>query len=319
MATNSLTILEKALPTLPAGDYDALTREWLDWLANSKHRAADTITSYEIGFRKFVAWCDAAGVQTVTDETIELWMTDLLAKGHKPSSVNTWLSGVRSFFGWAVKKKRIADDPTQDVDGIKRSDTTKRHFRDLLTDAEVRAVLDLARTDDSPIGRRDYAMLAIKAYAGARDVELQRADCADIQTRGGRLCLLYQGKGHVEKDLEKVLPPEAESALTAWLATRGTWDGPLFVSLSDRSHYKRLEMRSIRGIVKGYYKRAGVVGKDKTSHSMRHSAATSAIRNGAPIQSVADMLGHKNIQTTMIYFHTLDRLTNPAEDKINYR
>jgi site-specific recombinase XerD len=39
---------------------------------------------------------------------------------------------------------------------------------------------------------------------------------------------------------------------------------------------------------------------------------------GAPVQKVQSMARHKNIDTTMIYYHEVDRLTNPAEDFINY-
>jgi len=53
-----------------------------------------------------------------------------------------------------------------------------------------------------------------------------------------------------------------------------------------------------------------------TPHSLRHSAATIAIEHGAPLHQVQDMLRHADIQTTMLYTHNKERITNAAEHRI---
>ena len=77
-------------------------------------------------------------------------------------------------------------------------------------------------------------------------------------------------------------------------------------------------MRAIRQIVTGYYQAAGVVGTSKTTHSLRHTFATKAIRNGAPIQKLQNAMRHSNVATTMIYYHEVDRLSDPAEAFVTY-
>jgi len=94
--------------------------------------------------------------------------------------------------------------------------------------------------------------------------------------------------------------------------------GALFTSLSNRGRDERLSLRAIRGIVKAAYKAAGVVGKNKTTHSLRHTAITTAVKRGAPVQKVQAMARHANISTTMIYYHETDRVENPAEEFIQY-
>ncbi len=74
----------------------------------------------------------------------------------------------------------------------------------------------------------------------------------------------------------------------------------------------------MRQIVKHYYKLAGVRGERKTTHSLRHTAISSAVRHGAPVQKVRAMARHANIETTMIYYHEIDRIENPAEAFISY-
>jgi len=125
------------------------------------------------------------------------------------------------------------------------------------------------------------------------------------------------GKGRYEADEVIVITLEAESVLRDWLSARGDKPGALFVGLGNRNR-DRLSLRAFRGIVKAAFKAAGVVGDNKTTHSLRHTAITSAVKNGAPIQAVQSMARHANITTTMIYYHATDRITRPAEDFIRY-
>ena len=62
---------------------------------------------------------------------------------------------------------------------------------------------------------------------------------------------------------------------------------------------------------------AGLTG-NKTTHSLRHTAIANTIRHNAPIQKVKGMSRHSSLDTLMIYYHEVDRLTEPAEKFISY-
>lgn len=271
--------------------------------------------TYAQGVDRFVDWCGRR--RSLSEEVVLEWKADMLERC-KPATVNTWLSGLRAFFDWAVRHRRLAYNLAAGVRGARRSGTSRKHKREALTDAEVLRALaqpDVATAE----GKRDRALLALMAYTAARQVELHRADLADLRSESGRLVLHVRGKGHQEADeLVVIAHPDAEAAVHDWLAARGQGPGPLFVSLSDRSRGGRLSLSAIRRLVKGYFKAAGVRGALKTAHSLRHSAITNAVRHGAPVQKVQSMARHANISTTMIYFHETDRIENPAEQFIQY-
>jgi integrase len=80
----------------------------------------------------------------------------------------------------------------------------------------------------------------------------------------------------------------------------------------------RLATRSPRSIVKKRFKQGDVVGDRKTTHSLRHTAITSAIRNGANPLDVQMMARHRNFSTTLGYYREMARTSDPAEDCISY-
>lgn len=308
--------------TLPS--LGAIVQLITDWHAALDRRVAagelanTTRAAYTIGAAKFITWATEAKITQPTSDTIRDWIGALRAAGHKPGSINTWLSGLRAFYTWAIDERRMVIDPTAGVKGDKRKGTKQKHKRAALTDREVLRVLSKPNTS-TPIGLRDKAILSLMAYTAARSIEVHRADYDDLKSESGQLVLYVQGKGRDEKDELIVIDnPDAAGAVHDWLSARGDQPGPLFVSLSDRSHGDRLSLRAIRDLIKGYYKAAGVLGKSKTTHSLRHAAISNAIRHGAPVQKVKAMARHASIDTTMIYYHEIDRLSDPAERYISY-
>ena len=295
----------------------ALFNEWQDNLnlrVEAQEIKQDTAVSYVRGVMKFIEWM---GNEQPSPETIRRWKASLLKADKKTTSVNTWLAGLRSFFTWLAEVGQIQFNPSQAIPGAKRRGANAHHTRELLTDREV--IRLLAQPDRTTRdGVRDYAILCVMVYAAARGIELHRSDLADIKSMGGALVLHVQGKGHDEKDAVIILCNEAESAVSAWLVLRGKEDGPLFVSCSNRSKGERLSRRAIRGMVKGYMTAAGIRG-NTTTHSLRHTAITNAIRHGVPIQKVSrELARHNSMDTTMIYYHDVSRLTDPPEKYISY-
>jgi len=313
---------------LQLADLDALVAEWLSYERTFNQVTDATVTTYHKGLQAFAGWLqeNAGTTGTVTASTVAAFRDDLRgpegARRYSVQTVNVRLTAVRRFYAFLVNTDRIPFSPAGTVKGLRRANTRTTHKRDALTNGEVLGVLDTCDTG-TLLGVRDLAMLTLFAYCGLRAIEVQRADIDDLRTRGDRLTLDVQGKGRRERDAFVVIPHDQEQPIRAWLTHRRTFAehgkaAALFVSLSNRNRGERLTLRAIRGIVKGRYHEAGVVGDGKSTHSLRHSAITSAIRHGATPMQVQSMARHSSFDTTLGYYHEVGRVDNPAEDAVEY-
>ena len=74
--------------------------------------------------------------------------------------------------------------------------------------------------------------------------------------------------------------------------------------------------RSVSRVAKDHLIEVGLESDRLTAHSLRHTAATLNLLNGATVEETQQLLGHANINTTLIYSHALERAKNNSEHRI---
>lgn len=272
-----------------------------------------TVETYTKALRQLDSYFVAHGIQQPKREDMIAFREDLKATGHKPTTIQNYITAARLFFSW-LEQAGIYPNIAAHVKGAKLD---REHKKSYLTSRQVKAVLaDIDRTTLQ--GKRDYAMLVLMVTGGLRTVEVARADIGDMQTLGDSTVLYIQGKGRDEKTEYVKLDAHVEAAIRDYLKARGEAkpDAPLFASTSNNNRGKRMTTRAISGIAKAHMVEAGYNSDKLTAHSLRHTAVTLSLLAGQPLEEVQQFARHANIATTMIYNHALDKAKNECSAAI---
>lgn len=271
-----------------------------------------TVETYSKAIKQFFIYLQGKGIKQPQREDIVAYR-EYLSKDHKPTTVQSYFAAVKLFFQWAEQEK-IYPNIAQRVKGAKL-DT--EHKKDYLTKKQVSKLLK--SIDRSTLkGKRDYAMLSLMVTTGLRTVSIINANVEDIRAAGDATALYYKGKGHQEKATYVKLAEPVEEAIRDYLKARGRADGkePLFTSTAHRNNGDRMTTRSISRVAKERLVDIGLDSDRLTAHSFRHTAATLNLLNGGTVEETQQLLDHKNINTTLIYSHALERAKNNSEKRI---
>ena len=272
-----------------------------------------TIETYTKALRQLFSYFSLNGIRQPQREDIIAFREELKASGHKPTTIQNYITATKIFFSWTAQEGYYPNI----ADHLKGAKLDREHKQDYLTSRQVKEVLGSIERDGLQ-GYRDYAILTLMVTGGLRDIEVSRANIGDLITAGENTVLYVQGKGRQEKTEYVKISQPVEKAIREYLRERGDAgeQEPLFTSLSNNSKGKRLSTRSISGIVKNRLKKAGYNSERLTAHSLRHTAVTLSLLAGKDITEVQQFARHANIATTMIYNHSLDKAKNSCSEAI---
>jgi len=185
-----------------------------------------------------------------------------------------------------------------------------------LTDAEVKQLLDTCDMETRS-GLRDYVVLMLSLHTAIRIGGMSNVCVEDFSKEGDVAVLRYLCKGHTAKDRMRYVPDHVFKLVEKYLTMTGrSWNnsGPLF----QRNGGKPLTYEGLRKSIARRFVIAGVKADNVSTHCLRHTAATRAIKNGADLLDVQDLLDHSSLATTQIYVHASRSVKNSAGAKINY-
>jgi len=151
---------------------------------------------------------------------------------------------------------------------------------------------------NSPVGRRDRAILLLLARLGLRAGDIVRLRLNDIDWEVS--AIQVSGKGRREVRLP--LTQEVGWALAAYLQNgRPRTDTDVFFIRSRAPYRAFASHAAVSVIVAQAMRRAGVTCQSRgAAHVLRHSVAASMLRQGASLQDIAPILRHRSIETTQI-------------------
>lgn len=219
----------------------------------------------------------------VTDD-LRLYLTDYQAKRNSSKvTIDNIRRILSSFFSWLEDEDYILKSPVRRIHKVR----TTASIKEIYSDEE----LEIMR--DSCEDIRDLAIIDMLASTGMRVGEMVLLNREDINFVE-RECIVL-GKGDKERPV--YFDARTKLHLQSYLDSRIDDNPALFVSL--KAPYSRLLIGGIEVRIRELGAKLGV--KKPHPHKFRRTLATTAIDKGMPIEQVQQLLGHKRIDTTLMY------------------
>jgi integrase/recombinase XerD len=233
-------------------------------------------------------------------------------RGNTPSTRNVRLAAIRSLFRYAALRHPEHAEAIARVLAMpaKRFDRALISF---LTIDEVKALL-AAPDRNTPIGRRDHALLLTAIQTGLRVSELTGLRCQDVHL-GTVSYLFTRGKNRKERTVP--VTRQTVAVLIGWLKERqGGPEEPLFPS----NRRGQLSRDAVEWLIAKYTKTASqrcpsLRTKKVTAHVLRHTTAMTLLQSEISTSVIALWLGHEQESTTRGYLHGDLRLKQRALDR----
>jgi integrase/recombinase XerD len=326
-----VTTTEQQTPAVVEIDCDELISVFTNFLqfdvANGG-ASGDTIVTYWTQVKQYLEWCRHSQLdpRVATRETIKIyrwWLAE--QRGYKPNTIAVKLTAVSRLYDAAVEYGLMGGNPawgvkppTESIDPAAKITYLEQDEATVLLQSLAQPLGDI----DTPAplkNLRDKLLLGVMTLEGTRTVEMHRLNIGDVVRQGERVGVKVSSKRHM-----RVVPltPQLAQLMEAYLTARraagfdAMVDSPLLVNLSNFGRGERLSRRGIRQVVDKYLQATNLKymeGRTLSAHSLRHTAGTLALRNGATLRQVQDLLGHADPRTTAIYAHVGDRWeNNPA-------
>ncbi len=165
---------------------------------------------------------------------------------------------------------------------------------------EVNATLDVIDRSSSK-GKRDYAIILLGAVVGLRGIDIRKLKLEDIDWKNGEIRIV---QSKTCKSLALPLTKDVGEAIRDYILNGRPKCDSKTIFLSCYAPYQALS-RSIAGyFYNTYRKEAGLSHEPfdgKSFHALRRSVGRNMITSGIPVTTVAQVLGHGSINSTMKY------------------
>ena len=313
-----------------------LLREYLTYMETIMGRSHKTVSEYYMDLRTFFRYIQVKRcpeLQKQEFDTISLGAVDLAlvasitktevldyllfianerpkyhkspatTYGNEPVTRARKLSTLRSFYDYlCVKRQYLSESPLNGLSTPKTKKTLPKFL-------SLQESIDLLNAVDGPYKERDYCILILFLNCGLRVSELCGINLRDVSEN--RLRVL--GKGNKERFV--YLNQACADAIAAYLPHRiqptAAAKDALFISKMKN----RISVQTVKWLVNKYLAHAGLAQKHCSAHKLRHTAATLMYQNGVDVRTLKEVLGHQNLDTTMIYTHVIDQNLQEAAEK----
>ncbi len=286
-----------ALPSTSDESADGLATAFESYLRCTCGVASTTWKEYGRVARAFLQSKYGDGpvdLSTLSSNDLAAYVSDYATRV-RPGTVKALATALRSFLRW-LQFRGVCDARLVAAVPTVAYPRQLSHIPKLLTDDQIRLLLK-AFDRTTAQGRRDYAMTLCLVRLALRSCEVARLTLDDLDWRDATV-RISTGKGQRSHRLP--LPKDIGQAIVVYLRQGRPSSQHRQVFLRHKRPVGTpISSDAVQSVIKRAHRR-GEVGARGT-HVLRHTAASRLLRAGATLKEIADILGHRSLDTTAIY------------------
>ena len=274
-----------------------IEREYHTYLKLERGLSDNSVTAYELDFKRMKTYMDAHNIDVVhaTYDDLQAFVFETFQQISNAKTQARLLSSIHAFYRFLLYHRYIEQDPSE----LLEMPRIEKHLPEVLSVEEIDAMIaqiDMSKRE----GHRNRAIIEMLYGSGLRVSELTEVRLSNIYRQEGYMRII--GKGNKQRLVP--ISPVADQQFAYWLEDRRQLDiKPEAMDIAFLNHYGRQLTRAmIFTIVKQLAQAAGI-RKTISPHTLRHSFATHLLQNGADLRIIQQLLGHESIVTTEIYTH----------------
>jgi integrase/recombinase XerD len=218
-----------------------------------------------------------------------------LSPRYMPRTRKSAVTALRSFFRWLHLNNQCSYQLLNAVPTV--SAPRLSDIPVYLSGAQFAALLNSIGRD-TPVGLRTFTAALCMGRLGLRIGEVVRLSLDDINWRKAILCV-DKGKGRRPNSLP--LPCDVGTAIIDYLRRGRPRSISRYLFPGSRSKGTHLCRGALSYNLRQAFKAAGLAVPFHGTRTLRHTAASHMLQKGATMKEIADVLGHRSINTTAIY------------------
>lgn len=259
--------------------------------------ASGTVLTAKSAIRGFLFVLEAQGTKPFTEITMAEVNTAIveMAKRYK-GGLKSAVYSVRIFLRYLYENKFTEADLSRAVPEMIAHRTT---FREGFTNEESAKLLDEPDCQ-TPIGKRDFAMMLLAAQTGLRACDVVNLKRSNIDWRANEIRIVQRKTG---KPLSLPLEPESGNAIADYLLHARPESNLPNVFICHTGFLRPVHNRSASALVTKYLRRSGIVSSisRRGFHSFRRSFGTRLMEGETPIDLLIQILGQSGIDSAKPY------------------
>lgn len=286
--------LRQIVPVVQTTVFDA----YISGLAPSGRRGITSLLNRSASILKRGADADHYPWEQLNFAAVAKVRAALLDGGYAVSSVNMALSALRGVAQTAFNLNCMNAETLTRIRSVKRVSGDVQRKGRALNKQEIRALIQAAKQHPQPLRRcRDTAIVLTLCGTGLRAGELVKLERRDY---GNGILTVRQGKGRKYREIH--VAETVDKAIRAWLkVSANEAENALFsrIQRNDKIVGQSLTTTGLTGILAELQQTSSIARF--TPHDMRRTFITRLLEQCVDINTVRQLVGHRDISTTTRY------------------